>query len=430
MLYSHETNACFQCMQIYLMDYITKNNVTEKIDVNLKLQNFISNKEVFYPHPSCGRHSNCAYPKASNLELDVGEISPFNKALVKDLNYLPNLPYICVVSSSVSANPSMPLLVGRGVDYSKDQAMLKAKMEVLERICAYYQPRTRFQFGVASNFDGKILEVHKHLNHERRWWVESSSLSKKETFYIPMEYCQLESMCNIKNPIVKSSSAGMSIHNCLNKGMENSLFEISEKIAINDILISKPSCKYDANDLSEKHASLVEVVEQLGYEIIILYKENNKIHNFLILMVNVNMQSNKPALVLGAGSNINVENALDHAILEAYSQLIHALEIYSFNFAQTNKVYEKFLFYFKPKNARKLLDDLDVYSLEIRSIKSIKQDHITFSELIKDYGDNILYVYRGNILTDYLGLYAIQVLIPDIYPFLNKEKLRSGVGEW
>ncbi|MCR6850382.1 YcaO-like family protein [Bacillus sp. IBL03825] len=377
-------------------------------------------KEVdfsYYPHPECKVH----IPTLTQVKTEVRP-SPFGP--IKMIRYKkvpPGAPYIVLALVDPPLHMSQnSILVGRGVDYDLDLAEKKAIMEGLERYCACSPPRARLHWGTPTDFQDSTAVIVN--DPSPRWWCEANNLTTPNKVMIPLEYVQLESLCTVKNPIVKRDSTGMAVHPDYEACLKVGITEVLERVGLVQFWGKPLSNVWSPHTFPTQTTKLAKVCEMIGYEIITAI--TNPIIGFTscIVILHRNKESGLgPALVCGSGGGWNTSEAINRGLTEAYAQLLHALEIWPCE-PEPNlpRLYDHFLYYLDMERANMLLDTWCVRNIPKVSIDNIVEIESEVNIKNLHIGTDILTIDRGNVLTDYLGLSAIQVMVPEL-PLLEMD---------
>ncbi|MBG9906381.1 YcaO-like family protein [Bacillus paranthracis] len=384
-------------------------------------------KGIYFPHPECTSHL-ISLQKYSLDIMESGIWSPIKKIIKKedcdDGVYI----YIALIDSP--SNVKFPYLVGRGIDNDESLSHIKAVAEALERYSACLPPRTRLHYGKANEFENVIVNCIKNYTKDI-WWCEGEDLLTKQLKYLPIEYVQLESLSTVKDPIFNSDSTGMAIHPNYKDAINIGLSEVLERKDLYEIVTQSFSpVLWDNSSLPEEAKRFITLFENRGYNTLIIPHSSVKgFTSCIILLVKQHKTNNGPALICGAGGAWLKKESLLKGLMEAYAQLIHGLEvgeldrqIREYNFSDP---YHHFLYYFNSENANNLLENWGIYQSLHVDFKEYSDFKTSLEAKAKVIEKELVVVDRGNILTDFLNLSAIQIVAPEI-PRISPTTLGPG----
>ncbi|WP_434045371.1 MULTISPECIES: YcaO-like family protein [Sorangium] len=367
----------------------------------------------YYPHPECLRHPPIV--AAAGPALDVGPAAPIKELL--RLPSPPGSPAIAVATlDPPRAMPPSPRLVGRGVDWDPELAALKARMEAIERYCACMPPRAPLHWGTPEAFASRVPAAVAAPAGQPRWWCQAQEIAGSAERVIPLEYVQLASLCAVRAPLVRADSTGMAVHVDRQKAIAAGLIEALERAGLAQMWSRGASFRVEAPAFPEPSRRLVDACRRQGYRPTALLATPAQGFTACMALLRRQDTSPGPALVCGAGGGWSLAFAIERALMEAYAQLQHAIEVYpSMPSPGLPHPHDHFLFYHDEARAAGLLADWNVEAApEARDIPAAPAGEEAPRPAPPALG--ALVVDRGNALTDHLGLSALQVLLPHLRP--------------
>lgn len=389
----------------------------------------------FYPHPQCNWLHRLVkrYAKSDLRNLTENSVGPFNQLYKKEfrMDYEKRGPEIFIVTM----NPPVPLslampLVGRGVDYDEEIAKIKAISEIVERLCAYLPARNRKIYASASDIVESNGLTQQNMGMTERWWCLVQNLKNGKESWLPLEYTQLTSNCRVNTPLVQKDSTGMAVHPEYDKAVANGLFEVLERNALYHLWSNKVKIAWENQSLPQKIRPLVFAISNLGYDLYAVPCNENSAFpvSLVILEGDKSIRGvDGPCFLFGAGCAETSEASLEKALFEAYSQLVYFLENWN-SISYHRNVFSGEInnFYHSRENAQRLISFLELKNARKIQFACLGDKLQDVSSLVKHINEEIFVVDRGNLLSDYLGLKAVQVIVPEMEyspPFSTESEL-------
>ncbi|MDF2940535.1 MAG: hypothetical protein K0R66_1177 [Gammaproteobacteria bacterium] len=378
----------------------------------------------YYPHPLCLHYFSHNHIATEEPDIQVHLFSPLDSFYTKAS--LPGLPYISISTSNVLQGfIDNQLIVGRGIDFDLKKAKLKAKMEAIERICTYLPARAELQWASQKEISHSLINFHTINPNQARWWMKpsqyypSTSKSIKNcSYFLPLEFSQLGSRCTVTSPLICADSTGIAVHSKFENALFNGIAEIIERAATQNFWETLDAKRINIDSLENESKSMINSIMASGYELIVLdISGTYPLYVYAVLLI-AEESNEGPALVCGAGASNNSSIAVRHALLEAYAQLMHAIEIWPKDPDGKNQHYDTFLLYLQSAQAKKALSYIAPVRDKLFKFQKLEK---SFDDILKNL-KRVFYVDRGNALTDYLKIFAIQAFLPDLPPQHRQEK--------
>lgn len=418
------TEPCISCAKLWLPHAWQESNV-EFVAASNGLNHLVLKDEEgnclhepYYPHPFCHLHFD-AQPKPRTFDPDKikkGYFSP-----IKDFGRLPTPEYHPTISVAVSELPLafahwVSVCVGQGVDVAPERADLKAKMEAIERFCTYLPPRGQVFYGRPNEMQPNRVCGVSDQDETERTWLRVKEFTSGRDVLAPVEYFQLAGLTQTRHPVVKMDSTGMALHTDWWGAFRGGLSECLERAGTGAQWQNKIAFTIDSKTLPDMALPYVRAISALGYQAIAFF--NEPVSGFFAYTVVIKcntLASDKPALVCCSGGDWDSEQAVTKALAEAYGQLVHALEIFPSSAGDNQQPsYQNFLHYLKCEHATRLLEQWGLNDAKLKPF--IPKTTPATENDIKARYLTILVADRGNILTDALSLYAVQVVVPALTP--------------
>lgn len=372
----------------------------------------------FYPHPECGRH--IALPRGEGTFLAQGAFSPIKRLVQRP--HFPGGPamVLCSMDPPRRRERGLGMLLGSGIDEDPSLAVKKAVSEALERYCALSPPRTTFRRTTSAELCDRIPHGLPSGAREPapRWWGKVRRMETQEEAFLPLEYLELESVCAVKDPLVRTDSTGIALHPDPDAAFEGALLEVFERSALWSLWTGRIPQIHGAEVLPNEVQSLVRACASIGYAPSVLRHDEPElgITTCAVLLQRV-ASTPGPALVCGSGAGFAPTLALRRAFEEAVGMLDGALELWAQPAEAPRALQDGFVRYFDPEQARGLLSAWG-FSAAPRALSFATEAHGTV-QIVRER-TAIYAVDRGNVLTDFLGLTCIHVLVPD-RPLLRRD---------
>jgi hypothetical protein len=362
----------------------------------------------FFPHPQCLAHPPFAAREKAFL-LEEGPTS-FIRGCCIDSDGPGPIIAAAWMDPPVGAR-STESLIGRGIDANADWAMFKAVMESLERFCTFCPPRARVDWAAPEQLHGQKVSLPEVAPQGvPRWWLDCTQLSSGEVFKIPLEYVQHAWECQVANPLVRADSSGMAIHGSREAAISNGLNEALERAGLRELWQGGVNSRWRLSSLPEKAQRLAALIGGDDVEIFLCpVSVTERVAAVACFAVGRENSTGRVGLVCGAGAAENLEEALTHALTEAYAQFMHALEIDSPGIdLPLHNSYDHFLYYVRGRRGRRMLEALGVFSASELGFPTLP------ARSSKPF--DAYWVDRGNTLTDWLSLSAVHVIAPSRPP--------------
>lgn len=337
----------------------------------------------------CSAHEETAIAKTLGeaVERHSAEIIPFQRLIKNDYNNLKNK----------AINPSKLIL------YSDNQYLNKG------------------------------FNLSKFSNKMELYWIDGISLINKNDLYVPACFVFLDSKLSNANPINMPTSTGLACADTEEQVILKGIYESVERDAFTIMWLNKlPMPKIQLSNLDEESQSLIEELSNYGIEVCINYITNDiQIPVFLTILYDTTNNPHRPAVALGAGTNLDKEKALKNSLEEAALTWIatkRLLKIKGTNYSkslfpneQIESADDHVLLYSKHEMKYALDFLYNAPSISYSDIKSQSDDcHIILNKCLNLLKENLLEVCYVDITPPYideLGLKVGKILIPELVPF-------------
>lgn len=393
-------------------------------------------KSMVLPHPEC-RRIHCGEDRSERSERMRGFYRASSGRPIKEMAWCPDrendsVAYSCDAvmdfpHSLVSADP----IFGSGTDVHARGAMVKACMEALERFGVYMPPRSGLHWGNESELRGAYSKQLSENSGRPGWWSEVHHLQTGQTRLLPLEQVQWPQLCyagarNVEVDKTAKDSTGYAVHEDNTLAVTGGFNECIERAALAAMWREGAHALVRAESYPPQAALLASASSSSGYRSAALHYELKNCGVASLVLLKRDNAFPGPALVAGGGGGSCVSVALDHAMLEAYGMLQHAQSIWPRDDNPSfSQAYKGFLYYLEREPADQLWKYLGINSLpEVDCSACEDEDVSALFERLRSYQDDIFVVDRGNKLTDYLGLRAVQVIIPALEA-LDRESMRN-----
>lgn len=312
-------------------------------------------------------------------------------------------------------------LIGSGVDLDPHRTRLKACMEAIERFTVFMAPRCALHWGTASQLRDCVgIESSAH-GDTPGWWCETNHLQSGSMRLLLLEWVQWSDLCytglrSVEGLAVVTDSTGYAVHSDAGQAVVGGLTECIERAGMASLWRDGLRFAWRRGSYPSRADVTVRACESLGYWCVAAGCELKQGgHACIAFLRRINESVDGPALVCGAGGGLDPRRALTHAVTEAHGMLQHAQDIWPREADPAlSTVYEHFLFYLRSDHAEWLWQSLRLSYLpeiDCPMAKGVNPDPLGAAQ---QFGEDIFVVDRGNRLTDYLGLHAVQVIVPGL----------------
>jgi len=317
-------------------------------------------------------------------------------------------------------------IVGRGIDWNKDLARVKSCMEAIERSVAYSRPASSICWASMDELGIAALGSNLGVKGKAypRWWCQADLVGSDEIRWVPIEYTQLSSACTVVDPVVQMDSTGLAVHFTKQDARRHALAEVLEREGVFHLWHSKIITTYKIGGLCASLDWLLHVLEENGYRISILtFSPIAKFTSCCAIVIKNNATDNGPALVAGSGGDWDVLCAIEKACLEAFTQLVNAIE---FTNIDGNENPNPFSPYDDYEYAEEMLRCWGVSDAQEQMIKVPNAEHEQDVWPSTELAKRVLTINRETSLTTNLGLAAVQVIVLDCKKLMKAENGYCG----
>lgn len=332
------------------------------------------------PHPSCGRHAPCPSVRTSLLG-----IAPV--ASLVCLEGLTGSPFVAF--ATLHPHHDVGAIVGCGVSAVRAEAKMIAIVEVIERLSSHLPARAPLEYGAPEVFAARCIPCQAPRAIPR-WWLSADRLDLDGEVLVPIEYFQLARTCKVRDPLILADSTGIAVHTDMALALAAAEAEVHERALLWEVMAGRPDWRWPGAAASPQVTLYLGACRELGYTALVMGRTRQ--HTLVAILLLAAGPGPYPALVAGAAAARTPELALHGAMREAYGKLLHALHTGVGPPCAS------------PEVARALLER---WQLDRTPAVDAPPEPQWQLQPIAGVAD------RGNVLTDALGLYAIQVVVPD-----------------
>lgn len=381
---------CSSCVELWLdLDTLEKQRDLEQAEfdprqpVTVRLTDGRRFSAEFYPHPDCLQHLDLP---EFNQVIEAGALSPFRSIWFEDTPH--GGPAIACAMMEVSSG-AVPrrLILGRGIDWSPESAKVKAVAELLERYSAHRAPRERLHWGSHEDFASQIPPTIPAVGGEARWWSDVAGTSGQRRM-LPLEYLQLESLCTVKSPIVRTDSSGYAVHRTREQAVRAGLLELIERSTVAEIWTRRLQFRVSSMHLPEAASAALAVCARQGFSSEVYVVPVGNLTVCAVVLHGDGLRSPRP-IIFGTAAAESNDEASERAAMESYAELQEA-----FRTRRASPGTE----------AATVVAAVEDLHLETSRICAPREASVSDEE--------VFVADRGNVLTDYLGLVAVQVVSP------------------
>ncbi len=351
-----------------------------------------------------------------------------------------------VEDSLISPSPS-------GSGFSPTEAEIHTLMESVERYSNMVVDESRF---IWSKYDQiktrainpEVLGLYSDEQYSRNDlgcskfsiyspipWIEGYDIHDDKPVMIPADFVFYPAIR--EKPLVFDTSNGASAHTDIVQAILNGLFEVVERDSFLTMWLNGFSMPIlNLKKLPFGFSKSIELINEFGMNVKLVDLTNDtRIPTVAAICYN-NNPSKHPSVLVGAGSHIQPETAVQKALFEMEFMLSEMLEhpnkkkINRPN--QISSMYEHPLYYLNPK-MRKYWDFM-ISSKETtdfpRVSKSPKQGYATLMQIVRllhSMNHRVIYVDITSPELKKMGLVAVKVLVTGFQPLYVGTKLRLNI---
>ena len=276
-----------------------------------------------------------------------------------------------------------------------------AKIEAIERYCAYTTPRTKVIFDVGSSLRANT-DVTCYPNcdmDQRQFWVLAMDEREVNKLWIPLDYVKLGETTIRSSQSTTVDSTGFAAHFDESVAMENGIREVVERAALRKCWENGLVYFWEKTNMPCSARLLIDYLESQGY--IVKCVPLCSYERFNSCLSVVFFKKTQQAFSWGASADECIEKALYRCLLEVYAKVV-TFEAQS------------------PSNQAKLLASTGKATAELESKFISCTSPIAFGKgqdnLLPNHKLSPIYkLDRGNTFSDCLSLSVIQVVIPNLY---------------
>ena len=273
----------------------------------------------------------------------VGSHGPVHTAYRLDplQSNFPLLSYHALTAKYISSGENEEEWAG-GIDQDPILAELKAVMETLERWSSGIIPEAELRECSAkqlgeSAFDPRRVIAYSKRQYRRKYfpltpfanerkyrWKSVTTFPEGKTGYLPIEclYYPIP-LKRVSNPYTFANSSGVAAGFSFEEAVLRGVYEAMERDAFMVTWINRQSMpRIQIDTLPEEERFRVRNIEELGYK---LHLVNLTLDLAPVVLAVAVHETEKPALTLGAASNLNFLDAIKKALSEVEYQLYWTL---------------------------------------------------------------------------------------------------------
>lgn len=353
------------------------------------LRELLPESGFYIPHPDCEIHPQPLLKECSQ-GLHPNPIGPIKYFIAEETPAeLPFIVYALVDDWKVK-HP----LTGRGVAWNLEEASRIAFNEAIERYCAMQVPRGKYRWFPPE----RQPFVFTYLNIEQScWFISGNQVSSNLELFVPIQFCIWgHSYPGSLKHVNKVNTVGFAVHRERDISIRNALQEVIEHATLLETFNKKGiTATIGEKDLPPDCIAILMHLKKSGFT------TQCRIHlnKFGLAVASVCLYKNyKSKLIECSGSccRSTVIDAVKGAWLEAFAESLNG----EINQKQNLKSY-----------------GIESSTTEIQQMSLFTLDeHLQLLQSQEASNIMSIWVDRGNSMTDWLGLHAVQVIVPKHWP--------------
>lgn len=329
-----------------------------------------------------------------------------------------------------------------GAAFQRDDAVLRAVCEALERQCASVYCRDELVFAKEAELDGAVYPVNRmvgYTSHQyrkdgfeivrydrdvRRHWVLGRNLTSGAATWIPsLLVWMVEHDKEPAEVISQSVSTGLATGSSVQKAIEGGLCEVIERDSfICTWLMEHPTKRLPravTNDLLSPHALELMDIDDLNVGLYHLISDM-PVPTFLACVAS----KERGATTVGAAAHFDVELAAEKAVIEAFHSWAWGQEMVRrrrtrITHSEVRGFEDHVRYYLEREHEKNLANFLQEPETE-QSVRARLADRASSVRATIEAMDDLGYeVFAVNLTRDDIGeagLHVVRVLVPGLHP--------------
>ena len=345
-----------------------------------------------------------------------------------------------------------------GCGLSPNEAEIRTLMEAVERYSNMVADESRFILSTYNNIEKmainpqdmglyldetyyKVERISRYSPDAEIPWIKGQDLYSGKAVYIAADFVHYPAIR--AKPIVLESSNGASAHTDIVQAILNGLYEIIERDAFLTMWLNKiPMPILDIKTLPNDFDESVRMIREYDMNIKLVDLTNDSRVPTVMAVCYNNNPDKYPALEVGTGTHVQPEKAVQKALFEMETGLIHSLEEDERKILeedQISAIYEHAIYYLNPEKRKYwefMISSKQASKLSGFAGKVVNDDGAVLMEIVKHLhtlGRRVVYVNITPPDIRSLDLVAVKVFVTGIQPMysgnivrLNLERLHQS----
>jgi ribosomal protein S12 methylthiotransferase accessory factor len=344
-----------------------------------------------------------------------------------------------------------PSPAGSGI--SPNEAEIHTLMEAVERYSNMVADESRFIWSTYRDIEkmainplefglylDEIYDKEKRISRfspdSEMPWMEGQDLYSGKPVFIPGDFVHYPAIR--EKPIVLESSNGASAHTNIVQAILNGLYELIERDAFLTMWLNKiPMPTLDIKTFPNDFEESIRLIREYDMNVKLVDLTNDSRVPTVMAVCYNNDPGKYPAVEVGTGTHIEPEKAVQKALLEMETGLIHNLEEDQdrriLDEDQISAIYEHAIYYLNPKKRKYwefMISSKQASKMSKFRGKVFENQNAVLMHIVKHLhtlGRRVVYVDITPSDIRSLGLVAVKVFVTGFQPMYSGNKVRLNL---
>jgi ribosomal protein S12 methylthiotransferase accessory factor len=339
-----------------------------------------------------------------------------------------------------------------GSGLSPNEAEIRTLMEAVERYSNMVADESRFIWSAYNKIKkmaidpqemglyqeetyDKVKRISRYSPDAEIPWIKGQDLYSGKPAFIAADFVHYPSIRS--NPIVLESSNGASAHTDIVQALLNGLYELIERDAFLTMWLNKiPMPILDIKALPNDFNKSIRMISDYGMTVKLVDLTNDSRVPTVMAVCYNNNPNKYPAVEVGTATHVEPERAVQKALFEMETGLIHNLEEDKREILEEDQItaiYEHAIYYLNPKKRKYwefMISSKQASKLSRFAGKVIEDQNAVLMEIVKHFhtlGRRVVYVDITPPDIRSLGLVAVKVFVTGFQPMYSGKIVRLNL---
>jgi ribosomal protein S12 methylthiotransferase accessory factor len=339
-----------------------------------------------------------------------------------------------------------------GSGLSPNEAEIRTLMEAVERYSNMVADDSRFTWSTYNEIKkiaidpqdmglyldetyDKVKRISKYSPDAEIPWIKGQDLYSGKPVFIAADFVHYPAIRS--KPIVLESSNGASAHTDIVQAILNGLYELIERDAFLTMWLNKiPMPILDIKTLPNDFSKSIRLIRDHDMSVKLVDLTNDSCVPTVMAVCYNNNPDKYPAVEVGTATHVEPERAVQKALFEMETGLIHNLEEDERKILEEDQItaiYEHAIYYLNPKKRKYwefMISSKQTSKLSNFVGKVLKDQNAVLMEIVKHFhtlGRRVVYVDITPPDIRSLGLVAVKVFVTGFQPMYSGKIVRLNL---